>query len=230
MEKTFIQTSVKLLDLVISHCPDASAINQILTIGDSGMDTAMGNMLSFFAYAKSLLPDEPVNEKKLDSVLQALSETQSLIRLNHIGFCYKVPSQSAEKERLLEIAQRVNIHIWQEESIDAGLWLFFGNGSKWDDPVIELLPVEHTSDKFSPYWLPHMQIDLDTSLEGGEISEILNRIYGNKAYPYPINIKGVTYIIRKRLGILNGINIHLDIATNKRNVQLQRSDIWKRLV
>jgi hypothetical protein len=102
------------------------------------------------------------------------------------------------------------------------LWLFIGDTENWQDPMVEFLPVEKTNDKQAEYWLPHIQIDIDTTLTASEIERILTSVYGGVIQPRAIAIAGTVYIVRSRLGVIDGINIFLDLATNSRNVQWAR--------
>jgi hypothetical protein len=158
-----------------------------------------------------------------------LTEKESLVRLSHIGFCYKVSSLKAEKDRLINLVKQSRLHLYQEESNDDGLWFFIGNIEHWEDPTIEFIPIKSTKDKYVDYWLPHIQIDIDTKLSGEEIESIVKSVFGREITPYPIKIEGTTYIVRNRLGVINGVNIFLDLATSQRNVKYLKQNLWSKI-
>jgi len=203
---------------------------QLAKISKDKIDTPIGDALEFFSDKKSKLSNNLIDLELLEKLIDQLTKINSLIRLSHIGFCYKVPSTSDEKIRITNLVKKSNLHLYQEESNDDGLWLFVGNADKWEEPVIELLPIESTDDEYVEYWLPHIQIDIDTNLTGKEIDKIVRSIFGEKIIPYFIKIDGTTYIIRNRLGVIDGVNIFLDLATNSRKVQYSRQELWKKIV
>ena len=201
----------------------------LFSFSDNKILTPIGNIFPLFLNQKSKLKDQIVDLNLLREFIYKLTSEKSIVRLNHIGFCYKVSSQTEEKERLLKLVRKTKFHLYQEPSNDAGLWLFLGNTKNWEDPLIELLPVEKTDDKWIDYWLPHIQIDIDTTLNAEEIKKIDQSIFGKSISPFEIVIDGITYIVRNRLGTVDGVNIALDLATNSRNVKYQRQHILKRI-
>ncbi len=177
------------------------------------------------------LENEFVDLEKLKQLFAYLSETDSIIGLNHIGFCYKVMSQAEERERIKNEIAKTDWHLYEMDSNDEGLWLFMGNKGNWQDPLIELLPVEKTDDKWVNYWLPHIQIDIDTKLSHHEIEEKIISIFDRKIVPFrSCVIEGVVYGVRARLGIVSGVNIALDFATKERKIQYSREHLLKVIV
>ena len=197
---------------------------------DEKIITPIGNIGPQLKHDQSSLPNNLVSLDKLQNLLTKLQQKNSLIRLSHIGFCYQVASQKKEVLRLIGAAKTKKISLYEEPSNDAGKWLFLGNISNWQNPVIEFIPIENTNDPNSKYWLPHIQIDVDTKLSGEAIETIVKTVFDKEITPFPIKIDGITYIIRNRLGIINGVNIFLDLATSSRSVKYLRQDIWKKIV
>jgi hypothetical protein len=148
-----------------------------------------------------------------------------------VGFCYKVLSINEEKQRLVKAASESNLHLYQEESSDEGSWFFMGNISHdWQTPIIEYILIKQTNDEWQQYWLPHVQIDIDTKLTADKIVLELKKAFGSDVQPYAIIIGGVTYIIRLWLGTVDGINIQLDFSTESRMTQIHRSKLLKLIV
>ncbi len=203
---------------------------QLANISKDKIITPIGDALTLFSNKRSKFSNDLVDLELIEELIDQLTDNKLIVRLSHIGFCYKVSSAKDEKIRVTNLAKQLNLHLYQEESNDDGLWLFVGDASKWEDPVIELLPIENTNDTYVDYWLPHIQIDIDTNLTGKEIDKIIRSIFGKMIIPYYIKIDGTTYIIRNRLGIIDGVNIFLDLATNSRKVKYARQDLWKKIV
>lgn len=202
---------------------------ELFNFSDTDIFTPVGNTLPLLLKYKSKLLDHPVNFELLRLLINRLTNDQSIIRLNHIGFCYKVFSQEKEKERLIDLIKQTKFHLYQEKSNDDGLWLFVGNVNNLEEPLIELVPVEKTTDKWVDYWLPHIQIDIDTNLTTKEIENRVLTIFGTTIKPYLITIDGIVYIVRNHLGNVNGVNIYLDLATSERNVKLMRQHLLTRI-
>ena len=181
---------------------------------------------------KSPLEDDFVSFKLIETLIQDLSQRDAVISLNHIGFCYKTDSQTQERQTLTNSVSGSNWHLYEENSNDQARWYFIGNTEYWKDPLIELLPVTDASDKWLPYWLPHIHIDIDTQLTCEEIESITKRIFENSnVVPFRVTvIDNIVYTIRLRLGIVSGVNIDLDLSTNSRNVQVQRQILLKKII
>lgn len=178
----------------------------------------------------SPLKDAFVDLNLLSAFIRNLSSIDAIIRLNHIGFCYKVRSQNSERERIKQEISRNNWHLYEIESNNEGLWLFAGDTSNWEDPLIEFVPVEKTEDLYVNYWLPHVQIDIDTNLSESELEEIIHDSFkGNRTAIRSIIIDGIVYAMQVGLGIVSGVNINLDLATRDRNTQFTRKNIMKKI-
>jgi len=201
----------------------------LFEFSETKISIPIGTILSLLLEHKSKLPDQFIDCELLKQLIDKLTKDQSIIRLNHVGFCYKVASQEKEKEKLMDLIKKTNFHLYQEKSNDDGLWLFIGDTNNWEDPMIELLPVEKTNDKWVDYWLPHIQIDIDTNLTAKEIKNRISQVFGNAIKPYFITIDGIVYIVRNYLGTIEGINIVLDLATNARNVKSARQQLLTRI-
>lgn len=201
----------------------------LVQFGPNAIPTPIGDMSELLFKQKSTLEDQLVTIGSVRSFIEILTKANSIVRLNHIGFCYKVDSSVHEKDRLCRLATETSFHLYQEKSNDEGLWLFLGDTANWDHMMVELLPVESTQDQWKEYWLPHVQIDIDTTLSEQEIIGYAQEAFGDTVTPFPIAIERVVYIVRCRLGCVDGVNISLDIATNKRNVKFQRQQLLHRV-
>lgn len=231
MNTTNLTTDLQKIIKIISENENLYFFHpKLANISKDKINTPIGDALTLFSNKKSKLPNDLIDLELLEKLVSQLTKKNSLIRLSHIGFCYKVLSANDEKIRITNLAKESDLDIYQEESNDDSLWLFVGDTNKWEEPVIELIPIESTNDKYVDYWLPHIQIDIDTNLTGEEIDEIVKSIFGKKIIPYFIKIDGITYIIRNRLGVIDGVNIFLDLATNSRKAKYLRQELWKKIV
>lgn len=203
--------------------------NYLFSFCENKIITPIGEIFPLLFVRKSKLKNKFIDLKKFDKLCVLLNLQQSIIRLNHLGFCYKVDSQKEERGRLSNIIKKTKFNIYEEKSVDDGLWLFIGDIEKWEDQLVELLPVEKTNDRWVEYFLPNIHIDLDTNLNSNQIKEIIKTAFGKKFEPYPIIIKGITFIERIHLGTLDGVNIFLDLATNARQVKFHRRRILKKI-
>lgn len=202
----------------------------IIAVNSKGITTPINRINSIYKVNISPLPDTKPNLHELSAFISKLTDKNAIIRLNHIGICYKTESQIAERKLLAKEIANTNLNLYEEPSNDKGLWLFVGDTTKWDDPLLELLPVEDTTDEWVNYWLPHFQIDIDTNLDHGINENLVIETFTGNIKPIRITvIDGVTYTIRIRLGIVDGVNIDLDIATNARNVEYARKHILQKL-
>ena len=178
----------------------------------------------------SPLEDDFANNNQIQKFISVLSEKESFLRLNHIGFCYFVDSIEKEKQRLLKLANQNNLNLYKEESPDDFMWLFIGRTTKWYDPLIEFVLVEKINDKWKDYWLPHFQIDIDTNLVVDSIETTVADVFGEKVKPYRlIVVNNYVCVLRVRLGIIGGININLDIGTEGRMPRYHREKLLKEL-
>lgn len=196
---------------------------------NSQVITLIGDISSLLLNQKSKLPNNIEDLEKLKTLLLSLYKNNFIIRLNHIGFGYNVKSQKEERQRLIELVKKTNQYLYEEESNDFGLWLFLGNTANWEKPLIEFVPVEQDHPTID-YFLPHIQIDIDTKLNSKELTKLINNIFHNKIkLIYLAVFKDVPCIVRFRLGVIDGVNIFLDLATNSRKVEYHRKNLLKKI-
>ena len=227
--KSKLITMLQDVCLLLSQNDSTRLQNTFLTFSDNKVLTPIGDVLPLLLRHRTTLQDQFVSLELLKQFIEKLQAQKAIIRLNHIGFCYKVDSQEKEKERLIKQANNSPIHVYQELSNDEGIWLFLGNVENWETPMIEMLPIETTNDAWATYWLPHIQIDIDTNMTEQAIRTLVKTIFGKSVIPYSISIDGTVYIVRNRLGSIDGVNIMLDLATSSRKVRYHRQHILKKI-
>lgn len=183
---------------------------------------------SIFMKGRSNLSDTFVSMDDIGTFVQLLRS--HIKRLDHIGFCYTVSSQEDERKRILREVSKTNWHMYEMESVDLEKWYFIGNKNNWQDPMIELLPVvlPTTLSKDIAYWMPHIQIDINTDMSAEEIVRMSKDVFGDTRKPilYTDHKWGTgTHCVRIWLGVVSGVNIQLDLSTNVRNLEWVRKNM-----
>lgn len=182
---------------------------------------------SLFTY-RSKRADEFVDQSALEGLITAIKASLQYKGINHIGFHYKVSSKEDEVKRIAHEASSKGYHTYQEPSIDEAAWVFVGDISEINNPLLEFLPHEgKTNDKWVDYYLPHIQFDVDTGLSPDEIEVLVKKFINKPFTPFSIKIDGITYIQRVNLGCIEGVNLMLDLSTHHRDVNYRKS--WDKL-
>lgn len=207
-----------------------SGKNTLLELNKNRLWTIDQKIPSLLLARKSKLIDAFVDLKNIETFISFLKKNYSKISLNHVGFCYQVESKDKERKRLQELAKEKGLNFYDFPSNDSALWLFIGGKEKNKDPIIEFLPVENVSDYYSDYWLPHIQIDLDSMLPVDKIKYATHDIFnGNRTANPTVAIDGIIYGMRVWLGVVSGVNISLDMGTEKRgSIQKHRRYLFEK--
>lgn len=208
---------------------ETSKSDNLLTLSTNTISVPIPNFYQTFSNRKSKLKDKIVDLKPVQQFVEKLSKENKFIRLNHVGFCYEVDSTEEEVKRIISSVKSNSLHVYEEPSNDRARWLFVGDLTSWSDPLIEFLPIEQSNEPWIEYWLPHVQIDIDTELTANEIQGYIKYFFKNEITPYNIVIDGTTYIVRCRLGSTEGVNINLDLATIKRDVKYHRENVLREI-
>jgi len=240
-----INISSKLLDIfkiipdkVHIKSPDETNIEvtindgrSLLSITDSNITFPIVSLQEGLFSNRSNLKDTFVPQKQIENLFEYLSSNDYFTRLNHVGICYAVKSIDDEKKRLMEEVKGTRWHLYEEASSDESTWLFIGDKTHWQDPLLELVLVESTQDKWKNYWLPHIQIDVDTFLHGDEIKKLIIDTFDGKVQPYPL-FETDTFVViyRARLGVVSGVNINLDLGFEGRMPRHHRMNMLKQLI
>ena len=220
---------------VLQTKDDTSVLNlsderTLLEISPSGIEIPETNIAQHLFDNPSPLHDDFVANEQIKQLFQYLISNNLFQRLNHLGFCYQTKSAKDEKERILQEARSAHLHVYQENSNDGQTCLFIGDITNWDDPLVEIVLVENTEDKWKEYWLPHFQIDIDTFLNGDEIEAVITKMFGGKVKPFRIfETNQFICLVRARLGVISGINIDLDMGFEGRMTRYHRMNVLKQL-
>lgn len=176
-----------------------------------------------FQQTSSLL-DAFISMADFAKFVDHLNKKDEVKGLDHVGFCYMTRSQEKELADIKDA--RSDLHLYEMTSNDLAKWYFVGDRSNWKDPMVELLPTLPNDDPESPYWMPHIHIDIETTLGGTEIEKVIKDIFKDTRHPSKFShpTYGV-YSVRLWLGTVSGVNIILDVGTNVINLQWIRAHL-----
>lgn len=206
------------LNLIKGNVPELNlgAINPLFSVKNNGIQYSDNQVIKYMSDCKSKLTDAFVDFDNLKGFCEAVSKQSSKVILNHIGLCYQVPSKALERKRLSGVAIKNRLHLYEMRSNDCSLWLFMGDKSNLQDPLVECLPVEKVNDYYLDYWLPHFHLALHTNLSVENIKYMTHTLFkGTRSANLSVVVNGITYQSRIWLGTIDGVNITLDLLTNE---------------
>lgn len=203
---------------------------ELLKITDQDITSPISELITTLVSKPSPLPNQSPDYELLNSLIEELTKQESVRGLNHIGFLYHVESLDQEKARLMSKMKTSSFKLYEEPSNEKAKWYFIGDTTSWDQPMIEMVPVESNGDTFIDYWLPHIHIDIDTNMDENQIESLFYKVYDGDPKPYrAVVIDEIVFVIRLRLGIIDGVNLFIDLSTNHRDVKKLRQNSYKQL-
>jgi hypothetical protein len=201
---------------------------KLITITSAGIITSVPEISdSIFDYQSSLA-DSFVSNEDLQRFVDTIGK--SIYALDHMGFCYTAHSQKDELKRIKQAMRGGSFRLYEMTSTDLAKWYFIGDRQNWPDPMIELLPTLPNDDPELPYWMPHIHIDINTTLSADQLISFMKDIFGNSRSPIQMRDPeyGV-YSVRLWLGTVAGINIDLDVSTNVRNMRYVKEHMLREI-
>jgi hypothetical protein len=205
------------------HITSTSLSNPVNEISDTVLDQS------------SPLADSFVSMEAFEKFIALLQKNGPIKGLDHVGFCYTVDSQEDELTKIKKVLLSTQLYLYEMESTDVAKWYFIGDRSHEVDPMLEFLPVLLNktllnNDPALSYWMPHIQIDMETSCSAAKISEMMHEIFGETRKPiFQIDPGSGVYAVRMWLGTISGINIMLDIGTNIVSLPWVRANMLREL-
>lgn len=182
-----------------------------------------------FMRHKSPLQDDMVNIDKINTLFEKLSLHDGNLLLNHLGFCYKETDIEEETAKLLEFCRLNKLSLYHETLDGFDPWFFVGTKADKGSPMIEFLPTSIIPPDWvstKNYWLPQIQIDIDTSHSDEKIKEIHSKVFDEEPKLQQLFVSNGTVVVyRLRLGVLDGVNINLDIGTSARKTDWYRENV-----
>ena len=199
---------------------------ELVGVTKDSIDSSFSSLTDSVFKQGSVLSDQFVSMKKVQTLVEIIDP--HIKRLDHIGFCYTVLSQEDERKRIVQEVSKTRWHVYEMDSVDLAKWYFIGDKGKWQDPMIELLPTvlpKNLPDDVA-YWMPHIHIDINTDLKAEEIIRLSKEVFGDSRKPIVYtDPKWGTHCVRIWLGVVSGVNIHLDLSTKVRNLQWVRENM-----
>ncbi|MCA9392550.1 hypothetical protein KC614_05140 [candidate division WWE3 bacterium] len=189
------------------------------------------NLDDKFTIDKPRLPDHTKNMSMVETFIKNVSK--GFLRINHIGFAYRVMDKDAEYELVVRDLHEAGIDVYVEASNDPmSKWIFAGDIGNWENTIIEIVPADKKRGEWMNYWLPQIHIDIDTDLSAEHISSRVNEIFsGTPVKPFnAVEIDGVVYVVGLFVAIANGVNIYLNLGTDQRVTKVHRYKRLERVV
>jgi hypothetical protein len=148
---------------------------------------------------------------------------KNIVRINHLGVSYYCSDIDQEIESYKKLLENTSFNLHEEPSGNPNQkWLFVGDVNNWEDPMFEIV-LTRKPNKEADKFIPHFQIDLDTTLSFKDIDRIANdTIGGTLNWNYPTHDPVMT--MRKILQIENS-KVFLSLGTDKRYTKYHRENL-----
>jgi len=177
---------------------------------------------------KIVLADAPAENtlcmNEVKSFLDGISS--SIVRLNHVGISYSCKNYRAETRTYAGMLHSKFKLLQEESDSENSKWYFIGDLTNWRSPIFELIlnkPNHHSLDR----WVPHFQIDVDTTLDFGELERRLKSDFGT-GFDWSLEVPEVGIVLgMKILGMINGTKICLGTGTANKNTEYHRENLLK---
>lgn len=177
-------------------------------------------------------PEMPSEEQSFDIHLWKLflqKASDSIVRLNHIGISYY--SENVEDEIVLikNVLEQSGLYLYEEVNDSPGQrWLFAGNADIWEAPMFEVVLTQKDTTMHDE-WIPHIQMDFDTTLNIQEIKDMLRSVYSKDMIDWELAFDQGAVLGMGKLGEISGTKIVFGLGTNLRNTKYFRNNILRRL-
>ena len=152
----------------------------------------------------------------------------SITRLNHLGISYHCDNFDSEIEEYRKHLKKSDYKLYEEPADnDFQKWLFIGNVNSWKAPLFEV--VLNKGDKVTE-WLPHFQIDIDTSLSFDELKDKTQSHFRSDFFKWQLDVPDYGIVLGMgSLGSVNKTKLYLGIGTKIRDTKFHRQNILKQV-
>ena len=178
--------------------------------------------------------DEFLTSEQIMELFLSLQEKGRLLRLNHIGFTYKPVSVKASIKHICDVSSQngfQTLELDADHPKEEPIWAFVGDTTNWQDPMLEFIPLQgEITEKEVDYFLPHLHINIDSNLSFENIADSVRSVFKGTRSVHANYYN--SYITQARIwvGVVSGINLHLDIATYSQNTRYTRKALLRPLV
>lgn len=166
---------------------------------------------------------------KVASFLNAISS--QVLGLNHIGVSYWCENIESELLEYKNAIQGSDLEIFEEPSGNPNnRWFFLRSNSDWKMPMIEIV-LNQSKKYYEDIWIPHFQIDIDTSLDYKELEVLTNKYLKPNFFSWNIKIPNYGVVLGMgSLGVINNTKIYLGLGTNLRDNKRHRESLLKKVI
>jgi len=151
-----------------------------------------------------------------------------IVRLNHLGISYSCASIADELNTFRKLLLGTNFKLYEEPAnLPGQRWFFVGNLNNWEDPLFELVLTESEKGLHTE-WIPHFQIDLDTTLTIQELETMTTEYLHEDFIDWQLYIPdyGVVLAMGRLANVCNRA-IYLGLGTDLRNTKMHREKILR---
>ena len=166
------------------------------------------------------------NMPNIATFLNAISS--NVLRLNHIGVSYWCENIEDELLEYQNMIKGSGLTLYEEFSGNPNnRWFFLRSNEEWKMPMIEIV-LNQSNKYYEDVWIPHFQIDIDTSLDYKELVVLTNKYLKQDFFSWNMNIPNYGVVLGMGLlGTINNTKIYLGLGTNLRNTKYHREVMLK---
>lgn len=147
----------------------------------------------------------------------------SITMVNHLGISYACPDIEKEVGTYMAIVHKSDVNMYEEPSGFAReRWFFIGDHTNERNSLFEIVLRQSASPK-PDYWIPHFQVDIDTSLSIEELRHLAEKHLGKNFFGWELDIKNYGVVLAMgRLSDLYGVKLYLGLGTQLRDNKWHR--------
>ncbi len=210
------------LQVMLDHVTILSGKTSLVRINQDSILLFEGQDIQERIAVKNSPSHNTVPLPKVKTFLETIST--SIIRLNHVGISYSCKEFQDELETYTKIIPSPFTLSREEAHSERDRWYFIGDLRDWKSPLFEVVL---TTNRKSPVdkWIPHFQIDIDTTLGAEELQRRLKDTLGS-GFDWTLDIPSEGVVLgMKILGSINGTKICLGLGTDKRDTKYHRQHL-----
>ena len=177
----------------------------------------------------NLIPEKPTTQvfgfeaNSLRAFFEDLSP--AVVRLNHMGISYYPEDSDKDIKEYQALLKDTGLDLYIEPAeSEHEQWLFVGDRNNWADPLFELV-MNKPGAPYADYWIPHFQIDIDTTLSIEQLEKLTEKHLGKGFFKWKFDIKDYGVVLATgKLADIHGSKIYLALGTNLRGTEWHRRE------
>ena len=161
---------------------------------------------------------EIITIKKIDAFFQKISG--NITGFNHLGISYSCPDIRKEISYYRSILSNTSLRLYEEDSaIPEDRWLFLGDIKNKDNPLFEIV-LTQSKKPVRNVWIPHFQIDLNTSLQYKSLVKTTNALLSEDFFKWSLDFPNYGTVLGMGfLGNITDAKVVLGLGTDLRKKQ-----------